>query len=191
MVAGTADPRRLGWVGRVMSRTPFAPDQHVLSLAVPYDTTQGLVQRFATEVVPRLGRRCDNRLVISLGVGDIRGVRLSAPRTRLNLANLLDQAASHQVGCFVVGPPPLPGVEDDQLAHFSRACAEVCARRKVPYVDTYTALKDHDQWLSDLAAGDGLPGQAGYGLLAWLVLHRDWVSWLLGEEGEHAGVPTH
>ena len=32
---------------------------------------------------------------------------------------------------------------------------------------------------ADVAAGDGqLPGQAGYGLIAWLVLHTGWHTWL-------------
>lgn len=181
LVAGTADPRRLGWVGRVMSRTPYAPDQHVLPLAVPSESTLGLSQRFTTEVVPRLDKRCDNRLVLGLGVTDALTGRMSAARSRLNVANVLDQAASHQMPCFVVGPPPLPGVDPTQLAYFSRVCQEVCQRRKVPYVDTFTPLRNHDQWLSDLAASEGLPGQAGYGLIAWLVLHRGWVTWLLGE----------
>ena len=30
----------------------------------------------------------------------------------------------------------------------------------------------------DLAANGGTPGQAGYGLMAWLVLHRGWFQWL-------------
>ena len=34
------------------------------------------------------------------------------------------------------------------------------------------------QWRNDLAANDGRPGQSGYGLMAWLVLHRGWYSWL-------------
>lgn len=184
LVAGAADPRRLGWVGRVMARTPYDLDQQVYPLAVPGDMTQDLERRFAREVVPRLGRRCDNRLVIAIGTADARQPRMSAARARLSLANLLDEAASHQVSCFVVGPPPLAGVDHSQLAHLSRACSEVCARRKVPYVDTFQPLRDHDQWLGDLAAQDGMPGQAGYGLLAWLVLHRGWVTWLLGPDAE-------
>ena len=40
-------------------------------------------------------------------------------------------------------------------------------------------LLGHDQWQADLAASpDGLPGQAGYGLIAWLVLHAGWQAWL-------------
>ena len=37
-----------------------------------------------------------------------------------------------------------------------------------------TPLRRYEQWHTDLAAGDGLPGQAGYGLIAWLVLNNGW-----------------
>jgi lysophospholipase L1-like esterase len=46
-------------------------------------------------------------------------------------------------------------------------------------VDCYAPLVSHEDWLTDLAAGDGVhPGQAGYGLMAWLVLHGGWHAWL-------------
>jgi hypothetical protein len=50
----------------------------------------------------------------------------------------------------------------------------------VPYVDCYRPLNGHEQYRSDLgASGDGIhPGQAGYGLIAWLVLHGGWDQWL-------------
>ena len=51
-------------------------------------------------------------------------------------------------------------------------------RRNHVYVDTFNPLLHHDQWRNDLAANDGRPGQSGYGLMAWLVLHRGWYSWL-------------
>lgn len=44
----------------------------------------------------------------------------------------------------------------------------------MPFVDCLTPLRTYDQWLTDLEAGDGLPGQAGYGLIAWLVLNNGW-----------------
>ena len=45
-------------------------------------------------------------------------------------------------------------------------------------MDAFTPLLDHQQWREDLAANDGRPGQASYGLIAWLVLHRGWYPWL-------------
>ena len=56
----------------------------------------------------------------------------------------------------------------------------MCSRRSVPFVDCFRPLLGHDQWRSELAASrDGHhPGQAGYGLIAWLVLHNGWNEWL-------------
>ena len=85
-----------------------------------------------------------------------------------------------RIAPFVVGPPPpLQEPLRGQVATLSAAQADVCDRRDVPFVDTFTPLADHEQWHEDLATGDGLhPGQAGYGLMAWLVLHSEWHAWL-------------
>jgi len=49
----------------------------------------------------------------------------------------------------------------------------------VPWGDAFGPLRTHEQWTADVAAAGGThPGQAGYGLLAWLVLHRGWYEWL-------------
>ncbi len=46
-------------------------------------------------------------------------------------------------------------------------------------MDCFDPLYAHEDWLTDLAAGDGEhPRQAGYGLIAWLVLHNGWYEWL-------------
>lgn len=104
---------------------------------------------------------------------------LSAARSRLNLANILDGAAQLSIKVFVVGPPPgLDAERNRRLAELSTAFGDVTTRRKHSYVDTYTPLLNHEQWRTDLASNSGIPGQAGYGLLAWLVLHRGWYSWL-------------
>ncbi len=67
----------------------------------------------------------------------------------------------------------------------SQAAEEVCLRRNVPYVDAFEPLRNHEQWTADVAAAGGThPGQAGYGLLAWLVLHRGWYEWLGVERPE-------
>lgn len=181
LVGATGDPTRLGWVCRVMARTPEIAEQHVMTLAKPGDTTQALCDRLTTEVVPRIGRgQVDNRLVVCIGDADIR-MGLTSARSRLHLANLLDKAAHAGLKCLVVGPPPLRDCDPVLLSRMARACAEVCARRNIPYVDTYNPLINHDRWLTDLEASSGRwPGQEGYGLLAWLVVHRGWVDWVVG-----------
>ncbi|UJP41425.1 GDSL-type esterase/lipase family protein [Cellulomonas palmilytica] len=178
LVAGAGDPKSLGWVGRVAARTRTDDRLTVLTLAVPGETTTELGQRWEDEVARRLVPDVDTRLVIGLGRSDL-GAGLSLARSRLNLANVLDVAEQRRLPAFVVGPPPGAAADGDRLAELSGAFGDVATRRRVPYVDTYTPLAAHEQWLADLAAGDGLlPGQAGYGLMAWLVLHTGWHTWL-------------
>ncbi|WP_029291308.1 GDSL-type esterase/lipase family protein [Cellulomonas sp. HZM] len=178
LVAGAGDPKALGWVGRVAARTS-APDRLVtITLAVPGETTTALGGRWEDEVSRRLHPEADNRLVVGLGRADLGG-GLSLARSRLNLANVLDVAEQRKIPAFVVGPPPGRAADADRLAELSAAFGDVATRRRVPYVDTFTPLAAHEQWLGDMAAGDGeLPGQAGYGLMAWLVLHTGWHGWL-------------
>ncbi|MBT0995434.1 lysophospholipase [Cellulomonas sp. DKR-3] len=178
LVAGAGDPKALGWVGRVAARTRTDDRLTVLTLAVPGETSTALGQRWDDEVTRRLAPEADNRLVVGLGRADL-AAGLSLARSRLNLANVLDVAEQRHIPAFVVGPPPGATAEGERLAELSAAFADVATRRRVPYVDTYSPLAAHEQWLGDLAAGDGvLPGQAGYGLMAWLVLHTGWHAWL-------------
>ena len=178
LVAGVGDPRGLGWVGRVAARTPAAGRLTVMPLAVPGETTAGLRARWAAEVSLRTDPAADNRLVIGLGRADLRA-GISPARSRLNLANILDVAQRRGLETFVVGPPPGGPETPEEVGELSAAFADVATRRNIPYVETFAPLVSHEQWLADLAAGDGaLPGQAGYGLLAWLVLHTGWHQWL-------------
>lgn len=178
LVAGAGDPKGLGWVGRVTARTHADPPATVMTLAVPGENSTALGHRWDDETSRRFAPEHDNRLVVALGRADV-AAGLSLARSRLNLANILDVADSHRVPAFVVGPPPGRPVDNPQIAELSQAFADVATRRRVPYVDTFGPLVAHEQWLGDLAAGDGvLPGQAGYGLIAWLVLHTGWSTWL-------------
>lgn len=184
LAGGMGDARALGWSGRVVARTRTESPLFMATLAVPGETTSELAARWEDETERRYLTGADNRLVVGLGAADLReGISLA--RSRLNLANILDGASARKVKCFVVGPPPTPDVDPEQLATLSAAFADVCQRRHVPYVAAFEALRTHDQWHGDIAAGDGLhPGQAGYGLMAWLVLHTGWHTWLGAQPAE-------
>ena len=181
LVAGVGDAKGLGWVGRVTARTALEPPPVVMTLAVPGETTGGLAMRWGSEAGLRLqdapeGTPC--HLVVGLGRADLTS-GTSLARSRLNLANVLDEAESRRLSAFVVGPPPGAHEDPERQAELSAAFADVTQRRRVPYVETYAPLAQHEQWQADLAAGDGcVPGQAGYGLMAWLVLHSGWHRWL-------------
>ena len=181
LVAGVGDPKGQGWVTRVVGRTQH-PDLELTAynLGVRGDTSADVLGRWATEVPLRWAGRTERRVVLSVGTNDVAsGITLA--RHRLNLANLLDDAATSGVGTFVVSPPPTADPElNERLEVLVDAQADVCARRGVPFVDCYAPLSGHDQWRSDLGASRvaNHPGQAGYGLIAWLVLHNGWTDWL-------------
>lgn len=181
LVTGVGDPKGQGWVTRVVGRTQD-PDLELTAynLGVRGTTSTQTLERWRTEVPARWVGRSERRLVLSVGTDDIPNA-VSLARHRLNLANILDDAASTGVATFVVSPPPSADEAlDDKLAVLVEAQADVCARRSVPFVNCYEPLRGHDQWLGDLAASrvPGHPGQAGYGLIAWLVLHHGWSEWL-------------
>lgn len=179
LATGAGDPRALGWVGRVVARTGEVDVEHHV-LAVPGESTTALSARWEAEVSRRLTDEpgVDQRLVVALGRHDL-AAGLSVARSRLNLANILDVAEARHLRTLVVGPPPGRHETDDRLGELSRAFADVAQRRRVPYVETFAPLVSHDQWHADLAGrGDELPQQAGYGLVAWLVLHSGWHGWL-------------
>lgn len=178
LVAGRGDARAMGWTGRVFARTDSPIPLTAMVLPVPGEDSHGLAERWEPEVLARTSPNADNRLIVGLGSHDIDN-KVSLVRSRLNLANILDQAARHHMKAFVVGPPPRGDVPAAQLSDLSNAFLDVANRRGVPYVDTYHPLAHHDQWQTDMAdPGAYTPQQAGYGLLAWLVLHNGWHHWL-------------
>jgi hypothetical protein len=133
----------------------------------------------------RFSQDTENYLVLALGAADIRaGITIS--RSRLNLASLLDDAIREGVKVFVVGPTPTGDPEMDyEIEHLSAGFEDVVRRRQIPYVDCFKPLKEHDGWQQETSQHPrGLPGQVGYGLVAWLVLNRGWFEWLGLTESE-------
>ena len=131
-----------------------------------------------TEASRRFYPTSDYRLVLGLGAGDTE-TGISVARARLNVANVLDSALTAEVSAFVVGPAPVRDADRNRLlAEFNTGFADVAHRRGIPYVDTFTPLRSHPVWQRELASTRaGTPAQEGYGLMAWLVLHRGWFDW--------------
>lgn len=179
LVAGRGDPKALGWTGRVAARTiSDGLDPSFCTLAVAGETTAEMAQRWDEEVMRRVHTREPNVVVFGIGRHDIRR-KVSRAKTRLYLATTLDQTLDLGFHPVLIGPPPSIPSENDAVSELALVCEEAAARRDVTYVDTYGPLAAHEQWLTDIEAGaDGLPGQAGYGLMAWLVLHAGWRTWM-------------
>ncbi|HEY4558414.1 MAG TPA: GDSL-type esterase/lipase family protein [Enteractinococcus sp.] len=179
-LTGVGDARSLGWLGRVLAKT-HAPDLVIESypLVFPNETTEQLSHRWEREVIPRLAtNETENRMVIAVPQDPV-SMASSSARARLHLANTLDRAAQHNIATFVVGPTPAQDQEFNQhLAQLNTAYQDVAERRGVTYIDAFTDLVNHQNFNEDVMINDGLPGQAAYGLIAWLVLNRGWFEWL-------------
>lgn len=183
LTAGHGDPKALGWVGRVAARTlPHEPSLRFHTLAVPGETTGELTARWDAEALRRLGdggvATTSNAVLFAIGRHDVFS-GISPTMTRLNIANTLDRAKALGFRTMLAGPPPGKPEHNEAIAELSALCEESAARRAVSYIDMYGPLARHEQWLADMTAGgDELPRQAGYGLMAWLVLHSAWHEWL-------------
>lgn len=186
LLTGAGDPKGLGWLGRVQARLPKGEDVAFFPLAMVDENTGELLERWKSEALKRFSPDSENYLVVALSSKDIEaGTTIS--RSRLNLASLLDDAQREGVETFVVGPTPKGNPEyDAEVDHLNAGFYDVVKRRQVKYVDCFNPLKDHEGWLSEVTSHPRtLPGQVGYGLIAWLVLNRGWFEWLgLTEEDQ-------
>jgi len=179
LLSGAGDPKGLGWLGRVQARLPQNEDVALFPLAMVNETSSELLERWQTEAMPRFSPETENYLVIALSTADIKA-ELTISRSRLNLASLLDDAAREGVKIFVVGPTPSGVAElDFEIDQLNAGFEDVVKRRQIPYVDCFRPLKDHEGWLQEVSVHSRkLPGQVGYGLMAWLVLNKGWFEWL-------------
>lgn len=180
VLAGVGDPKALGWVGRVVARS-IQPDLRLTAynLGVRGQTSADVLRRWRVETEPRWRVGAARKLVLQAGAADL-DAGISLARSRLNLATVLDDAIADGIAPFVVGlTPVLDDIRTERLQVLADDQAEVCERRGVPYVDCLRPLRGHEQWEPDLGTSDGVhPRQAGYGLIAWLVLHNGWTQWL-------------
>ncbi|MGY5764923.1 GDSL-type esterase/lipase family protein [Brachybacterium sp. DNPG3] len=186
LLAGVGDARAMGWIGRAVASEQGARSPVELFVsALPQETSAQLSERWDEEVRLRTDAEgqaegtVDHRVVLALGRADV-PEGLSLARSRLNLAKVLDGLERLRVPAFVVGPPPSRdrGLTAS-IRELSGAYADVCARRRIPYIDMVAGLEGHEQWEGDLARSRGdHPGQTGYGLMAWLVLHGGFGAWL-------------
>lgn len=177
VLAGSGDAKAMGWLGRAVAKHNDGADSaDLFHAAMPGETTAELARRWEPDVQRLLDRDPESgtqhRVVLGLGSADI-SAGISLARSRLNLATVLDGLDHLKIPVFVVGPlPSADRGRTQSILDLSRAYHDVCARRRIPYVDPVGALHAHDQFAADIARSDrDLPSQVGYGLVTWLVLH--------------------
>lgn len=183
-VAGVGDPEHLGWTGRLAARSERAGQfLTTYNLGVRRETSSDVLARWRTECAPRLPATSDGRVVVSLGVNDTTeedgAVRVAAPESTANLAELLQGLRSANWPVLVVGPPPVG--DDDQnrrIGLLDVAFARVCSSARTAYVSTLPDLITDETWRREVEAGDGAhPAAAGYQRLADIVW-PSWTGWL-------------
>ena len=174
------DVKALGWVGRVIARTPVEdPIIDIYNVPSPGETSAGLLERWSLEVQRRFRPETQNRIVLALGNADA-SEGISVSRSRLNVATVIDEARRNDFSVLVVGPSPsFNKALNYEIEHLATGYEDVCNRRNSPFVDFFHPLVDHEGFNVELeVSARNMPGQTGYGLMAWLVLNRGWYTWL-------------
>lgn len=174
------DVKALGWVGRVLARTPVEdPIIDIYNVPSPGETSAGLLERWSLEVQRRFRPETQNRIVLALGNADA-SEGISVSRSRLNVATVIDEARRNDFSVLVVGPSPsFNKALNYEIEHLATGYEDVCNRRNIPFVDFFHPLVDHEGFNVELeVSARNMPGQTGYGLMAWLVLNRGWYPWL-------------
>ena len=180
IISAAGDPKGMGWVGRVTSKTPSnSPRIDIYALPAPDETTSMLAERWQSEVQRRFSADTENKLVIALSNHDP-AAGISISRSRLNIATIVDEAKRAGIESFLVGPTPHRNKElNSEVEHLASGFEDVADRRGVPFVDCFRPLAEHEGWNLEIDTSEnGLPGQVGHGLIAWLVLNRGWYEWL-------------
>lgn len=180
IISAAGDPKGMGWVGRVVSKTPSVdPRIEFFALPAPDETTSMLAERWQSEVQRRFSAETENKLVIALSNHDP-AAGISISRSRLNIATIIDEAKRAGIETFLVGPTPHRNSElNSEVEHLASGFEDVADRRGIPFVDCFRPLVEHEGWNLEIDTSEhGLPGQIGHGLIAWLVLNRGWYEWL-------------
>ena len=142
LVSGYGDPKALGWV--VPGRGP----QPSTRTSTSRRTTSGCAVTPPRRSWPaggpsarRAGRTAPRSGWWSASAPTTSVSGTTTARSRLNLANIIDDAAATGIATFVVGAPPTLDPDfNRRLEVLVEAQADVCARRSVPFVDCYRPL---------------------------------------------------
>ncbi len=181
-VNGTGDPACLGWTGRICAALyQKGVALTYYNLGIRRETSADIRARWLDEVLRRLPKAEDGRVVFSFGTND---TTIENGKTRVDFADSLEhthhilQSAKQLFPVMMVGPPPIADDEQNrQTARINEQFALVCKRLEVPYLDVFTLLQDSEVWRRETAVGDGAhPGAAGYAEFARLV--QSWPPWL-------------
>ena len=134
-VNGTGDPEFLGWTGRVCSKVQQQRGYEIThyNLGIRAETSRYLKHRWKQEVLYRLPKEYDGRVVFSFGVNDSgwagkqQGIELA--ESLANLHSILSEA-KQLYPVLMISPPPCGDVNQEQrnqiIGNLSQQFALIC-----------------------------------------------------------------
>lgn len=148
------------------------------------DTSADVAARWRGEARVRMNAPdASYAVVLGLGTNDATeedGAVRVEPRSAVdNLGRIIDVAQEIGLDVFVVGPPPAgEPARDERVCELSDRFGRLASNRAVPFVETFRALRDADEWTREAGSGDGShPGAGGYCELAEIVLAGGFLRW--------------
>lgn len=179
-VKGVGDSKNLGWTGRLIADVT---QEHGLvnyyNLGIPKETSLDVAKR-VKELVPRMKRGADNRLILSFGVEDTLQVDhksiVSNQDSVKALEHLIAQTRRH-VKLIMVGLPPVYDPQrNTKVRRLNGLYRDLCSKNHVAFIDLFHALTDNVEYKRDLATGDKVhPHDVGYDKIFDLVSNdRSW-----------------
>jgi len=133
------------------------------NLGIPGDTSRGLLQRFRSEVLPRINEEQKTIVLIAIGTNDAQfdfdhnQFKVPIEETEQNILELIHQARKFSKNIIVVGLPPvdekktapLYWVEgthytNENIKKYNDLIKKVAVKEEVGFININTNLKVHD-----------------------------------------------
>jgi lysophospholipase L1-like esterase len=179
-VKGIGDPNMRGWAGQLVLQTANELGPLTFyNLGIPGDTSEMVAGRLR-ELVPRLPKGNDNRLIICFGLSDTEQVdgkvRVSNQESVEALKQLILKTRSHCKLLMIGLPPVYDPQRNNRIRRLNSLYRELCQKAHVPFVDIYPALSEDVQYKRDLAKSDKVyPSELGYQKIFDLIWNdRSW-----------------
>lgn len=153
-------------------------EMNYYNLGIPGETSVQIGQRIR-ELVPRMAKGQDNRLILNLGMNDTEQNaerQVSANESVDALKTLIVKTKNHMKICVVGLTPVYEPQRNLKVKRLNGMFKELCLKARVPYIDLFGSLVEDVQYKRDLArSGRVFPGKEGHRIIADLIWNdRAW-----------------
>jgi lysophospholipase L1-like esterase len=179
-VKGVGDSEYLGWSGRLIKDITAEHGMvNYYNLGIPGETSIMVAKR-VKELVPRMTKGADNRLIMACGVEDTQVIEgkpaVSNQESIETLTQFIGQTRRH-FKMIVVGLPPVYDPQrNSRIKRLNSLFRDLCSKARVPFVDIYPSLSENVEYKRALVKGDKVhPQNIGYEKIYDLISNdRSW-----------------